>query len=158
MSNQSSKNSKVLDIGTQLAFDRTRLAYDRTMMAWVRTATSLISFGFTIYKFFQIEISKGEPDKHLIGPREFGVADDRHRAGLAGDGDDSASAGSECHESHQSRCAPFDGRSAGRLDRNPWCRRLPGGDLSGLIHTHPVFTTLFLIALSAQLFPLSEKV
>jgi putative membrane protein len=24
-------------------------------MAWVRTAISLISFGFTIYKFFQIE-------------------------------------------------------------------------------------------------------
>jgi putative membrane protein len=62
-----------LDIGTQLAFDRTRLAYDRTMMAWVRTATSLISFGFTIYKFFQIEISKGEARHHLIGPREFAM-------------------------------------------------------------------------------------
>ena len=33
--------------------DRTRLAYERTMMAWVRMGTSLISFGFTIYKFFQ---------------------------------------------------------------------------------------------------------
>jgi putative membrane protein len=43
------------------------------MMAWVRTATSLISFGFTIYKFFQIEISKGEQAKHLIGPREFAM-------------------------------------------------------------------------------------
>jgi len=38
---------------TMLAVDRTRLAHDRTLMAWVRTATSLISFGFTIYKFFQ---------------------------------------------------------------------------------------------------------
>ena len=28
------------------------VALDRTLMAWVRTATSLISFGFTIYKFF----------------------------------------------------------------------------------------------------------
>ena len=28
------------------------------MMAWVRTATSLITFGFSIYKFFQIEIAK----------------------------------------------------------------------------------------------------
>jgi putative membrane protein len=43
------------------------------MMAWVRTATSLISFGFSIYKFFQIEISKGQPGDHLIGPREFAM-------------------------------------------------------------------------------------
>ena len=34
---------------TKLAVDRTRLAYERTLMAWVRTATSLISFGFTIF-------------------------------------------------------------------------------------------------------------
>ena len=26
------------------------------MMAWIRTATSLISFGFTIYKFFDLEL------------------------------------------------------------------------------------------------------
>ena len=38
---------------TKLAVERTRLAYERTLMAWVRTSTSLISFGFTIYKFFQ---------------------------------------------------------------------------------------------------------
>jgi putative membrane protein len=43
------------------------------MMAWVRTAASLISFGFTIYKFFQIEINKGEPGHRLIGPREFAL-------------------------------------------------------------------------------------
>jgi putative membrane protein len=36
-----------------LAFERTMLAYERTLMAWIRTAISLISFGFTIYKFFQ---------------------------------------------------------------------------------------------------------
>jgi putative membrane protein len=40
---------------TRLAVDRTRLAYERTLMAWIRTAISLITFGFTIYKFFQIE-------------------------------------------------------------------------------------------------------
>ena len=73
MAEQTSKDSKILDVGTRLAFDRTRLAYDRTMMAWVRTATSLISFGFTIYKFFQIEIDKGKPGDHLIGPREFAM-------------------------------------------------------------------------------------
>ena len=37
---------------TELAIDRTFLAHERTLMAWVRTAISLISFGFTIYKFF----------------------------------------------------------------------------------------------------------
>jgi putative membrane protein len=37
---------------TKLAVERTRLAYERTLMAWVRTATSLISFGFTLFKFF----------------------------------------------------------------------------------------------------------
>ncbi len=42
---------------TELALDRTYLAHDRTLMAWVRTATSLISFGFTIYKFFQYMIA-----------------------------------------------------------------------------------------------------
>ena len=55
-----SPSAKPLDVGTRLAVDRTRLAYERTLMAWVRTATSLISFGFTIYKFFQLEL-KGQP-------------------------------------------------------------------------------------------------
>ena len=38
---------------TRLAIERTRLAYERTLMAWIRTSASLISFGFSIYKFFQ---------------------------------------------------------------------------------------------------------
>jgi len=42
-------------------------------MAWVRTATSLISFGFTIYKFFQFDINKGVRSDQLIGPREFAM-------------------------------------------------------------------------------------
>ena len=59
---------------TQLAVDRTRLAHDRTLMAWVRTATSLISFGFTIYKFFQYlrEKTPGLSER-LFGPREFAL-------------------------------------------------------------------------------------
>ena len=61
-----------LDAGTKLAVERTRLAQERTMMAWVRTATSLISFGFTIYKFFQLEL-KGPLPEHVIGPRGFAV-------------------------------------------------------------------------------------
>jgi len=55
-----------------LALDRTRLAHERTLMAWVRTATSLISFGFTIYKFFEFLHEKGQTEGHRrIGPRVF---------------------------------------------------------------------------------------
>jgi inner membrane protein YidH len=65
--------SPALDSGTRLAVDRTRLAYERTMMAWIRTAASLISFGFTIYKFFQLELKGPAPVETLIGPRGFAL-------------------------------------------------------------------------------------
>ena len=59
---------------TELAVDRKRLAHDRTMMAWVRTAASLISFGFTIYKFFQYMREQGHAaDNRWLGPREFAL-------------------------------------------------------------------------------------
>lgn len=58
---------------TKLALDRTRIAYDRTMLAWVRTAASLISFGFSIYKFFQLKDGSFPEVRGLIGPREFGT-------------------------------------------------------------------------------------
>jgi putative membrane protein len=65
--------SEALPAATKLAVDRTRLAYERTLMAWIRTATSLISFGFTVYKFFQyLRESEGAPPGGPIGPREFG--------------------------------------------------------------------------------------
>jgi putative membrane protein len=59
----------------QLAVTRTGLALERTMMAWVRTAISLITFGFTVYKFFQYMQEKGERPRadHLVGPRGFGM-------------------------------------------------------------------------------------
>jgi putative membrane protein len=65
-----------LDASTQMAVDRTRLAHERTMMAWVRTATSLISFGFTIYKFFELELrgtAAAAAEGGLIGPRGFAL-------------------------------------------------------------------------------------
>ena len=50
-----------LDTGTRLAYDRTYLAHERTLLAWIRTALSLISFGFTIAKFFEyLHQQKGE--------------------------------------------------------------------------------------------------
>jgi len=63
-----------LDIATTLAFERTRIAYERTMMAWVRTATSLITFGFSVYKFFQMEKPGKAIPTAIIGSREFALA------------------------------------------------------------------------------------
>jgi putative membrane protein len=62
------------DRGTDLAIERTVLAHERTLMAWVRTATSLISFGFTIYKFFDYLRDSSQvvsSTRHLFGPRAF---------------------------------------------------------------------------------------
>ena len=62
-----------LSTATKLAIERTRLAHERTLMAWIRTAASLISFGFSVYKFFHyLRDSQGAPPSGPIGPREFG--------------------------------------------------------------------------------------
>ena len=64
-----------LDTNTKLAIERTRIAYDRTMMSWIRTATSLISFGYATFKFFQLELKTAEQTSihRLIGSREFAI-------------------------------------------------------------------------------------
>src|SRR5262245_45603080 len=63
-----------LPAATKLAVDRTRLAHERTLMAWVRTATSLISFGFTIYKFFEyLAESRKVVYTGRLGPRGFAI-------------------------------------------------------------------------------------
>ena len=69
-----SEAGAALPDATKLALDRTRLAYDRTLLAWIRTAASLISFGFTIYKFFQY-LRDGKEPAHTgaIGPRGFAL-------------------------------------------------------------------------------------
>lgn len=61
-----------LDTSTKLAYERTRVAYERTMQAWIRTATSLITFGFSVYKFFQIERPLNFKQTSLIGSQQFG--------------------------------------------------------------------------------------
>jgi putative membrane protein len=66
-------NDKALDTATTLALERTRIAYERTMMAWIRTATSLITFGFSVYKFFEIEMKTAPPIAMSLGPRGFGL-------------------------------------------------------------------------------------
>ena len=49
-----------MDVNTRLAYERTFLAHERTLMAWVRTAGSLITFGSSIYKFFQLGRDEGK--------------------------------------------------------------------------------------------------
>jgi putative membrane protein len=72
MVQQTVHKASPLDTSTELAFDRTRAAYERTMMSWIRTSTSLITFGFSIYKFFQLEgLGNPQQDRRLIGPRGF---------------------------------------------------------------------------------------
>lgn len=63
------------DVSTTLSVERTRLSYERTLMAWVRTSASLISFGFTIHKFFQFlrEQSQVAPPDRLITSRGFAM-------------------------------------------------------------------------------------
>ena len=74
MAGQNEKSTTLPDASTGLAVDRTRLSYERTLMAWIRTSTSLITFGFSIYKFFQIELGSGTPRSgRLIGPSEFAL-------------------------------------------------------------------------------------
>ena len=74
MAEQTPRSATALDDSTRLAFERTRNSYENTMMSWIRTATSLITFGFSIYKFFQIEASGERQPNYLIGPREFALA------------------------------------------------------------------------------------
>ena len=68
-------SNEPLDTGKRLAVERTQLAHERTLMAWVRTSASLISFGFTIYKFFDFEAGRGAvgATNRLLSPRQFGM-------------------------------------------------------------------------------------
>jgi len=61
---------------TDLAIERTSMAADRTLMAWTRTSLSMISFGFTVFKFMQYMRQEG---KDLVvkteqGAQHFGMS------------------------------------------------------------------------------------
>lgn len=78
MDSNESNAIPILDTTTRLAIERTRVAYERTIMAAVRTATSLITFGFSAYKFFQLDIlderaKTGAHGPSILGPKEFGL-------------------------------------------------------------------------------------
>jgi putative membrane protein len=59
----------------KLALERTFLAHERTLMAWIRTATSLITFGFALYKFFYYVHQDKAPThgEELFGARTYGL-------------------------------------------------------------------------------------
>jgi putative membrane protein len=59
----------------KLALDRTFLAYERTLMAWIRTATSMIMFGFGLYKFFYYFHDDKAPNEaqQIFGARTYGM-------------------------------------------------------------------------------------
>lgn len=64
---------------TSLAVERTFFAAERTLMAWLRTALSMISFGFTLAKFFEYIVKEnGAPIVGRFGgtwsPRTVGTA------------------------------------------------------------------------------------
>jgi putative membrane protein len=61
------------DTNTRLSVERTDLAADRTLMAWIRTAFSMISFGFTIGKFFQYLNEQAKRPPQLGGGRMLAV-------------------------------------------------------------------------------------
>jgi putative membrane protein len=67
------KTAPKLDAGTELAVQRTSMAADRTMMAWIRTATSLITFGFTIYKFFTLDKTHEPAHPPIVSARTFAL-------------------------------------------------------------------------------------
>lgn len=62
------------ETSNELASTRTVLAAERTLMAWVRTALSMISFGFTIYKFLHgMQEAGGIRLRHPEEPRNIGI-------------------------------------------------------------------------------------
>lgn len=56
------------DLGTM----RTIMAADRTLMAWVRTSLSMLSFGFTIYKFLETA-AQHDALAHPNSPQHVGL-------------------------------------------------------------------------------------
>lgn len=58
---------------TDLSFERARMAAERTLIAWIRTALSMISFGFTIYKFLEAMQESQKTHLQPNGPRNLGL-------------------------------------------------------------------------------------
>ena len=68
-------NETTLKLADTLAIERTLMAAERTLMGWVRTSLSLISFGFTIFKFLESVAQREPASSHLQNgsPRDVGL-------------------------------------------------------------------------------------
>jgi uncharacterized membrane protein YidH (DUF202 family) len=106
---------------TELAVERTWLAYERTLMAWVRTATSMISFGFSIYKFFQFEKAEGVRPAGL--PTRFFHFSGEYCPGLAFSSRNRPSEGIEATDAISFSASSFASRVFGRTNFDIRTRR-----------------------------------
>lgn len=56
------RSTQLAEKRTMLGLERTFLAFERSLMAWLRTSLGMISFGFTLAKFFEyLEEQRGGP-------------------------------------------------------------------------------------------------
>lgn len=62
-------------IKKELSVDRARLAQERALLAWVRTATTLMTFGFALFKFLEAQLAENHrpPLLGFITPRVIGL-------------------------------------------------------------------------------------
>ena len=63
----------LLQRNAEMECERTQLAYERALMSWVRTAASMISFGFTLYKFFEEMNEREMAGQRILTPRIAGM-------------------------------------------------------------------------------------
>lgn len=64
--------TELSDTRTHMSYERTALSYERTLMSWIRTSTSMITFGFTLYKVFE-EFQRDSSQARFFSPRVVGI-------------------------------------------------------------------------------------
>jgi uncharacterized membrane protein YidH (DUF202 family) len=55
------------------ALVRTAFSSEQTLMSWMRTSVSLLTFGFSVAKFFHYLEEQGEVIRFSAGPRRLGL-------------------------------------------------------------------------------------
>ncbi len=125
-----------VDAATRLAVQRTRLAEERTLMAWIRTSTSLIAFGFTIFKFFEYLATNERRREPIVSPWVIGMI--MILMGLTGlnAGVDSAPPGDEGTTGRSWTHAVLDSGHHGRLHRRSGRHRAVRRGLQDVALTH----------------------
>ena len=72
MSTQEPSHHRPAVLPGDLGQIRTIMAADRTLMAWIRTSLSMLSFGFTIYKFLET-MADHQAMPHAESPQRVGL-------------------------------------------------------------------------------------